>query len=174
MHQLFQGIVNSIIVLTMYFFKENLNRPSFGKFTNKILNKIKKLNCSFCKAEPFNGDEYTTGGWISETHLGYSRVMVILFSRNSLILDSNIRGYDEISATVQVFHTLSSQLMTHRHIDTTDIRNNIKLFLSMCDIFVTHVYEQEISSLIWYAKPNFLSLMNIPDQIDQFGPVYLH
>ena len=174
MHQLFQGIVNSIIVLTMDFFKANLSRPSFGKFANKILNQIKKLNCSFCKAEPFNGDEYTTGGWISETYLGYSRVMVILFSHNSLILDSNIRGYDELSATVQVLHALLSRLMTHRHIDTTDIRNYIKLFLSMCDIFDTHTYEREISSLIWYAKPNFLSLMNIPDQIDQFGPVYLH
>ena len=64
--------------------------------------------------------------------------------------------------------------MTHRHIDTTDIRTYIKIFLSMCDIFDTHTYEREISSLIWYAKPNFLSLMNIPDQIDQFGPVYLH
>ena len=101
MHQLFQGIVNSIIVLTMDFFIANLSRPSFGKFANKILNQIKKLNCSFCKAEPCNGDEYTTGGWISETYLGYSRVMVILFSHNSLILDSNIRGYVELFATVQ-------------------------------------------------------------------------
>ena len=42
-----------------------------------------------------------------------------------------------------------------------------------------HYYEVDVGfgdkrEPTWYPKSNFVSLLNLPDQARQFGPVYLH
>ena len=175
MHQLFQGIVKSSIVLVTDFFKCNSKWTAFGKYANPILKQIFALHCDFCRTEPFSGgNEYTTGGWLAETYLGYSRIMPILFCQIDQMIDNNIRGYEEIQALVQILNALLSRLMTHDYVCLDDISDHIKMFLSVCHIFETYTYTQQDQVPVWYSKGNFISLMNLPDQIKQFGPVYLH
>ena len=64
--------------------------------------------------------------------------------------------------------------MTHDYVCLDDTSDHIKKFLSVCHIFETYTYTQQDQVPVWYSKGNFISLMNLPDQIKQFGPVYLH
>ena len=47
------------------------------------------------------------------------------------------------------------------------------MFLSACDVFENKAYVMNGDDAIWYSKGNFLSLLNLPSQITQFGSLRL-
>ena len=176
MHHLFEGIVKSVIYVCTEFFKMDHKWTTFCHFSNKILNQLSKLNCDFCRAENFTNEaDFGTGGWLAETYLGYSRVMVVLFSHIDQILDKTILGFKEIQAIVQTLNALIARLMTHKKMDVNEIATYIKIFLSTCYFFEKNTFTENDKNIpFWYKKGNFVSLLNLPSQIEQFGPVYLH
>ena len=52
--------------------------------------------------------------------------------------------------------------------------NYIKEFLSSCHQFHSCFYEASDESKVFWNCSNFLSLLNLPRQIHQFGPLRLH
>ena len=73
MHQLFEGIVKSVIELIMQFFKHHRKWTKFTAQTNYLLDTVKSLRLSFCKCETFtNEEDFKTGGWLAELYLGFS------------------------------------------------------------------------------------------------------
>ena len=130
----------------------------------------------YCKVEQFtNGKEYKTGGWLAETYLGYARLLVILCNNIEDIIDPiHTPGFYEYQATLQCALALISRLMQHDvdHYDNLD--NYIKLFLSTFHYYEVAVGFGDKKEPTWHSKSNFVSLLNLPDQVYQFGPVYLH
>ena len=69
--------------------------------------------------------------------------------------------------------------MSKESIEVKIIANYVKLFLSVC-----HYFEREIGfptnnsgnrmAPCWYTKGNFVSLFNLPTQIQSYGPLRLH
>jgi len=175
MHHLFEGIIKSIIEIQMEFFKLYNKWSTFGSYSNNILADINQLKISYCRAEPFtSGKEFKTGGWIAETYLGYSRLMIILLNQTDKMITTSLRGYDELIVLFQILYALISRLMQHNSNYIDQIDDYIKLFLSVCHFYEKRIGFEENSYPFWYRKSNFVSLLNLPAQIEEYGPVYLH
>ena len=64
--------------------------------------------------------------------------------------------------------------MQHNSNHVEQIDDYIKLFLSVCHFYEKKIGFEENSYPFWYRKSNFISLLNLPAQIEKYGPVYLH
>ena len=175
MHHLFEGIVKTIIDVQMIFFKSHNKWNSYGTFGNTILADINQLKIGFCRAEPFTaGKDFKTGGWIAETYLGYSRLMPIMLNTSNRIKTDNLLGYNELAIMIQTLYALISRLMQHDYDNSDQIDDYVKLFLSVCHYYENKIGFDEDREPFWYRKSNFVSLLNLNDQIQKYGPVYLH
>lgn len=180
MHQLFEGLVKSSLEILIQFFKFHKKWSKLAKLINEMIEDVASLRLGFCKCEPLtNHDDFKGGGWLAETYLGYSRILVIISGYIDDILPGDTVGITEIKAFHQCLFSLLSHLMTNASIDVEIISNQIKLFLS-----VTHYYEKAIGFPtnasndkllpVWYSRSNFVSLLNLPEQIAKYGPLRLY
>ena len=175
MHLLFQGITKSIIDESKEFMKYHKVWSKYGRQCNLLMNDISKNQIDFCKIECFNGgNEFTTGGWIAETYLAYARISSVLSSHISEILPPSSLGLNEFQCMIQSMFCLISRLMTNIDVPLEEIKNYTKLFLSCCSIYYSVLYESSSNKNPFWNSPNFLSLLNLPEQIKQFGTMRLH
>ena len=176
MHLLFEGIVKSLIEIQMDFFKIQKKWSKYGEYANTLLDDIAQLKLGYCRVEQFtNGKEFKTGGWLAETYLGYARLLVIMCNNIEDIIDPiHTTGFYEYQATLQCALALISRLMQHDVDHYEQLENYIKLFLSTCHYYEVAIGFGDKREPTWYSKSNFVSLLNLPDQVHQFGPVYLH
>lgn len=71
---------------------------------------------------------------------------------------------------IQTCLAFISRVMTNAYVSVEEIDDYIKTFLSAVHNFERLTYvENSNRSYVWYA--NFLSLLNLPDQIKEFGSV---
>ena len=180
MHLLFEGIVKSVIDLITQFMKFHKKWNKFAKITNQYLEHVHYMRLEYCKCEMFtNEDDYKPGGWLAETYLGFSRIIVILIIRMDDYVEKNALAFKHIKLLICSMSALLSRLMTNDPIPVETIDEYIKLFLGICHYFEGTIgyptNNQGIkSSPFWYNKGNFVSLLNLPKQISIFGPVRLH
>ena len=61
-----------------------------------------------------------------------------------------------------------SLIMTKSIVPTQELDVHIKIFLSDCHRFCTEYYDSSVTEF-WFTKGNFISLLNLPEQIEQHG-----
>ena len=174
MHLVFQGIIKSVTEITFEWLKQHEKKNTFCAHIHNYLQQIKTLQCDFCKVETFSsGREYSLGGWIAESYLGFARVMVIMFSNiRSLLLSDYAKEIDAYEFMIQSCLCFVARIMTSINVTTEELDDFIKLFLSSVDHFETITYvTQNNRKRIWYTRANFLSLLNLPKQIETFGKI---
>jgi len=180
MHQLVEGLVKSSIEILILFMKFHKKWTKFSKLCNEFLEDIETLHLSYCMTDGLtNVDDMKTGGWLAETYLAFSRIMIVITGHIDEYIHHDELGLNELQLMFESLFALISRLMSDAIIDTDTIRDYIKLFLSVC-----HFYEDEIGfeenskgdkiNPFWYNKSNYVSLLNLPDQIKTYGPVRLH
>ena len=175
MHLLFQGITKAIIEESKEFLKYHKLWSSFGRQCNIVMDDISSAHVSFCKIECFNGGaEYTTGGWIAETYLGFGRICCILYALVTDLLPPTSLGLNEFQCVIQSLFCLLSRLMTDLDIGTEEITDYVKIFLSFCQRYYTQLYGDSNNKNPFWNSPNCLSLLNLPTQIEQFGSMRLY
>ena len=76
---------------------------------------------------------------------------------------------NEFECTIQSLLCFLSRIMSVEKIDSNQLLHFIKCFLSSCDLFKNTAFKLNGTDLFWYQKSNFLSLLNIPSQIEKFG-----
>ena len=134
----------------------------------------------FCKCKTFTNDtDFKTGGWLAEFYLGLSRIIVDIMIHVDEHIESNALGVQHIKMVICCLSPLILRLMSKESIDVKIIANYVKLFLSVC-----HYFEREIGlptnnignrmTPFWYNRGNFVSLLNLPTQIQSYGPLRLH
>ena len=64
--------------------------------------------------------------------------------------------------------------MSHSQVSTHKIRYLIEIFLGSCHKFDTIFGLNDTTTPFWFRKSNFVSLLNLPAQIEKFGPAYLY
>jgi len=174
MHLLFQGIIKSIIEMTFEWLKLHSKQASYCAYINSSLNDIKNLQCRFCRTETLKtGNEYTIGGWIAENYLGFTRVISNIFgyTRKFISFDYT-QEIDAYEFMIQTCLAFIYRLMTNAYVSMDELDDYIKIFLSAVHNFECLTYvEQSNRSYVWYSKGNFLSLLNLPDQIRDFESV---
>ena len=68
MHQLFQGVMKSLIGEAEYWLSKHGKYSKFAKQANTRLDDVCSLQLEWCKALCYSGNNksYTTGGWVAE------------------------------------------------------------------------------------------------------------
>ena len=172
MHQIFQGIVKSIMETAMSWLthKDNAQYKAFGDFVNVSMFHIQQLNLDWCRIEKFmKGRSYTLGGWQAEQFIAFTRVIIVICGAVCDVVGDSEVGIDEFECMIQTLLCLTSCLISNVHIDRNTFLAYIKLFLSACDLFENKVYIMHNNDAMWYSKGNFLSLLNLPSQVLKFG-----
>ena len=172
MHHLFQGIVKSIFELTADWLTHKVGNhfKKFCLYINGSLTKLHILGLDWCRMEPLvKGRTYTSGGWQAEQFLAFARCSLIVFSAIRDIVGNREVGINEHEFMSQTLLCFLSRLMHDDATKSDEQMHYIKCFLSACDLFEHVAYQMNGSNPIWHAKGNFLSLLNLPDQISHFG-----
>ena len=69
---------------------------------------------------------------------------------------------------IQAWSCLISRLMTRSEVTCDDITIYVKIFLRLVHDFEKLAFPEN-KQYLWANRENFLSLLNFPDQIRQFG-----
>ena len=176
MHHLFEGIVKALIEVTTDYLKFYKCWTKYCEHINPLLDDINSLRLEFCNIEPFwqSKTEYKATGWIAENYLGYARIVIVLLCHIENVIPHEKKAFLEFKCMLQTSFVLITHLMTRESVDIKNIENLVKIFLSSCQSFDIAFGYSETNIPFWYKKSNFVSLLNLPQQIDSHGPVYLY
>ena len=142
------------------------------------MSHIKSLQCGFCRMDTFTTNPETfVAGWIAEHFVAISHCFVHIFSHvHDLIALTNpiVTNYYELM--IQSLMCLIYRIMAPEAYSSNEIGNYIKCFLQSVYQFdeYSDVLSRESSEPVWFKRGNFLSLLNLPDQIKQIGSVWLY
>lgn len=174
MHQLFHGVIPDIMEVLHSFMTEHNLLTKFEEHANVYLKEISDMRLDWCKVKKLPKKQ-----WLAEDVLGLSRIMPFIYSQfffNLSIPESSDTTEDTLHAIRQLLnalHVMTSLLMSKREIDPDIIDQHIKIFLSCCDRLSESHYGRH-DNVFWVEKGNFVSLLNLPDQIRQFGNLRLY
>ena len=174
MHLLFQGITKSLFDITFEWLKLHGKKTAFCKCIDTTLQSIKDLQCDFCRTEILQtGKENSTSGWIAEHFLGSARILSHLFSCTRQFINGEYsQDIDAYEFMIQTCVCFIARLMSRTRVNVYEIDDYIKLFLTSVHSFEVRTYVQDNThNYSWYSKGNFLSLLNLPDQITKFGHI---
>ena len=175
LHHLFHGIVPACLAAANDFMTEFNLLSTFENVVNKHLSEIATFRIDWSKPK-----NLPKKGWLGENSLAFARVMPFIYGQFFLQVQlpqsATTLAQETLVALRQLFnslHVMLSMLMSPREFETKLIDANIKVFLSCCDRFVKLHYDSSVSPF-WATKGNFLSLLNLAEQISTFGSVRLY
>jgi len=188
MHLLFLGIVKSIMEITRDWLSKLTNSPykQFGDYINSFITNLSNMNIGWLRMTSFHGQRnYTTSGWLSVHYATIGRLCCILYSPIRHIVGDDAVGLNEFESLMIILNLLLSQLLSQRNTDYSLIDDLVKMFLSTFQLFeikINSIVSQDTKlsnnndsssgnkkKPIWLSKGNFLSLLNLSNQIKDFG-----
>lgn len=172
MHQIFQGVVKSIVDETADWLtrKYKPQYKAFGDMVNNMLSKIHDVGVDWCRMERLlKGSTYSMSGWQAEQYVAFARCMLVIYASIKDIVGDDETGIDEHECMIQSLVCFVSRMMNDENISFNEQTDCIKLFLSCCDMFENVAYNLNDQNPFWYKKGNFLSLLNLPSQVEKFG-----
>ena len=172
MHHLFQGIVKSVMDLTNDWLssKDGPQYKDFGDHVNDSLLELHDLGIDWCRAEKFmSGRNYSLGGWQAEQFVAFARFSLIVYASIRDVVSDDEVGIDEHECMIQALLCLLCRLMSDDIINSNELTEYVKCFLSAMDTFEYVAYSMNGAPPCWFRKSNFLSLLNLPFQIQRFG-----
>ena len=131
MHHLFQGIVKSIMELTIDWLsrKDGPQYKQFGDYVNKTLFNIHHLSLDWCRLETFtSGRKYSLGGWQAEQFVAFSRCILILYGAIRDIVGNSELGINQYECLLQSLYCLLTRLMGDDESESIYIKDYVKCF----------------------------------------------
>ena len=172
MHHLFQGITKSLIAALNDFLTSNSQFRAFARAANDTIQSLRDLKLDWCKIELFHSDKYSTGGWVAESYLAYARFLPFIYANimEESLIKGDIPGSNQCAILIHSAHTMISHLMSSTKVNGDGIDDYVKLFLSACSEFCQAIQDESICGF-WSGKANFISLLNLYEQVKHFGPL---
>ena len=171
LHLLFHGIVPSVMAAIHSFLTDHNRLAPFETMVNVHLTKIISFRLDWCKIK-----KLPKTLWLGEDVLGFTRIITFVYGQFFLcmklpenLITSTVTLW-AIQQLLNSLHVLLSLMMTPRKQDPRILDAHVKLFLSCCQKFATSYYSAEVVPF-WATTGNFPSLLNIPGQVEYFGPV---
>ncbi|KAL7524808.1 hypothetical protein ACHAWF_002243 [Thalassiosira exigua] len=168
MHHIFHGVVAAIMVLFSEIMKEHEMGSAFDRAVNPHMIELQQLRLHWCRVKTFPKSQ-----WVYEDELGYSRVSPFaygLFFRNMKRPARKNTSDASWMALQQILSSLVAMLMSPRVPNLAMIDRHVKVFLSCCNRFCQSYYTSATVPFL-AAKGNFISLLNLHDQIARHGPL---
>ena len=127
------------------------------------------MNCQFCRIETFYGTNKLTAGWIAEHHLGFSRIMISIMVLVGKTSTNEIDHMKDFESMLLAWCCLISRLTTKKEVSRDEIDIYVKIFLFLFKTFEEKTFATDAGNFMWYNRGNFVSLLNLPNQIYEFG-----
>ena len=171
MHHIFHGIVARIMLVVEDVFTDEEKKSTFEDLVNPYLLELMSLRLDWLHVKTLPKTH-----WLAEDELGMSRIMCFVYGQfflNVTLRQSSTMSSASLVSIRQMLSSLSvmiSLLMSSRDPDVTLIDRHIKIFLSCCQRFCD-LYFSSDTKPFWANTSNFPSLLNLPSQIERFGPI---
>ena len=182
MHMVFEGIVKvmykSVIPNALTLFK--VNKECHQKIQEQ-LQLVRKMSVSWIRPESLTKTKLLPTGWRGVDFVAAARLMKNCISHvyDAIILkggphlDTTLEKFQIFEKFVCSCHSMISRIMCESCTDDsiTDLEHHIKLFLSLSEKYCRLVRGKQAHETFLSLKGNFLSLLNIPDEMREFGPL---
>ena len=174
LHLLFHGVIPDIMEVIYNIINENSLGTAFDRHVNLILKDIANLRLEWLKIKTFPPSQ-----WLAEDVLGLSRIMPYIYSQFFLwfalpaLSNVSTETCYAIRQVLNSLHVMTSMRMSKRDTDCDEIDLHIKVFLSCCDRLSKSHYGVNLEPFL-FAKSNFLLLLNLPEQILNYGHLRLY
>ena len=166
MHGLFLGVSGTIYEVMEQCMAKESNKKRFERHINQYLFDIRDFRLSFCSMR-----EFPKAMWISENLVAFSRLIRFIYGHYfSVMKVKDTAAIDPAMRMVCALDVMISLLMNGEdEIDLDFTGEVIKIFLSSCVEWATHLSLS--GNVDFMEKSNFFSLLNLVDQIVDFGPL---
>ena len=165
MHLLFLGIVKSIMEVSEKYMKDDKLSRKFINHTNGYIGQLESLRVDYLQIRSLPNTNY-----LSEWCLGIARVFPFLYGKLTTVLAPSIMHGDKYMCMVQSMYVMIAHLMSRRRTSTDKLTQLVKLFLDCCHRFCKASHDNTITPF-WLSKGNYVTLLNLPEQIERFGPL---
>ena len=175
MHLIGHGIIGTLLELMESVLTEHKLWTAFQNFANPILSEIADMRLDWCKIKTLPNTN-----WLAEDCFGFGRIVAYIIG---LFLESHNLEDHRLETTADCvirlreiyasFHVMPYLLMSREKEPKDEIDAHIKIFLSCCHRFCEEYYDRNVGEF-WSTKGNFVSLLNLPDQIEYFGNMFLY
>ena len=164
MHGIFLGVVGTIHDVMEQFMAKESNKTRFEKHINQYLFDIRDFRLTFCSMR-----EFPKAQWISENLVATARLNRYIYGHYFSVMKVKDRAaIDPAMRMVCALDVMISLLMNGEdEIDLEFTREVVKIFLSSCVEWATHLSLS--GNCDFMEKSNFFSLLNLVDQILEFG-----
>ncbi len=102
--------------------------------------------------------------------LDNARVFPFLYGKLTNVIDLFIMHGNKYMCMVQSMYVMIAHLMSWGPTSTSKMTQLVKLFLDCCHQFCKSTYDNSITPF-WLSKGNYVTLLNLPEQIECFGPL---
>ena len=165
---MFHGVATD----TMHTFLSKFSKLStFETFANRYLEEIETFRLGYCRTR-----RLPKTFCLAEDILGLTRIMScvygLFYAENVKLpeLDRNSKAALSILQLLNSQHVMFATLMNpNTSTDLDKIQKSISIFLSCTHRACHFVYG--CGDKMWGNRGNYLSLLNLPKQIELFGPV---
>ncbi len=137
-------------------------KATFFNAVNPIIDDLMKHRLDFCKLKTLPPTK-----WLAEHDLGFSRILPYIYHHFIEICPSQ-PAFRELQQLSNSLHVMLSLLMSDSDVNVVVLENHIKVFLDSCHHFCNATHDNTYREF-WLAKANFISLLNLPKQIDRLG-----
>ena len=145
MHLVFLGVAKSNFTLVSLLFKVQNADTTFRKNAQELLLFLREFRLGWLCAFPFSQKGQTTGAWVSENWVAWTRIAKIVYYWCARHDDRSKReGSDNVLRAIIAFSALVSRLMSHAGMtrpEIEEIDHYIKEFLSCIrelDVLIRH------------------------------------
>ena len=97
-----------------------------------------------------------------------TRVFPYIYGTVITTIEPTIHYGDKYKCMIYSMYVMISHLMSRRHTSSQQQLQHIKLFLDCCHQFCKATHDDTITPF-WLSKGNYVTLLNLPEQIEQFG-----
>ena len=173
---LLKGLAENVLELVSDWLKKlKLNR-SFCKHCSELNRSLNLLHLSWLRVLPFGGkDEETTGGWVSENHLDFIRVLPFLLSTFLSESPRDLFSEENSKPTAHLvvrFAYLTNCLYSRCMYSTIQWSKDSKAveaqLLDYAKLFLSDMISLDLTGK-WMEKGNPVSLLNLPFNFRMFG-----
>ena len=162
--------VHEVIRRYVQFHEGSQVRDKISGNDNPFLLDIQAMRLDWCRVKPLPNTQ-----WLAEDEMGLARLFPFVYGQFFLNMDlgnsfTSPKTLKALEQLVHSFHVMVCGIMSPRKTSSHVIDAHVKVFLSCCNRFEAS-YRGAEKAPFWSTKGNFVSLLNLEEQVKNSGSV---
>ena len=178
MHLLYLGIVKTLLAEVRDYIAIADKQTAYVESIEPLMRSIKEMHLSSCRLEMYYGmtNKKLTAGWLCNNFVAFARLMPVLFAPIFTgIVGPTDKGFNKethdcLEHLIVSCFVMISYLMVSDGRDKAILDHLIRVFLQSCYRYESSRKDSTMTHF-WENKPNFITLINITESIQLYGPI---